>query len=318
MGVTIEVKTQGDGKNFPKKGDKLEMHYVGTLAKDKTVFDSSRERGKIFECTIGVGQVIKGWDEGLLKMSMGERSILHITSDMAYGEKGSGGKVPGKADLDFDVELIAINGKKHYSAEQVAKYRADLDKWSKTKLKQYDDDASFRSKRDEKHKDRAGYEAWLKEEVEKTIETKKTALVDSKPKPKKTQRSSDAKEVGVLWEDQQRINEFGRLNQRFDEINDELEVKKNELANLTDVAGDIEVLLDDDACKIKVGEVYVTVSNEEAEEYAQEEVKEREEHMATLESEKDDLQTRMGKLKTLLKAKFGDQINLETDPSKVA
>jgi FK506-binding protein 1 len=317
MGVTIEMKTPGDGKNFPKQGDKLEIHYVGTLAKDKTVFDSSRAKNKIFECTIGVGQVIKGWDEGLLKMSMGERSMLHVSSDLAYGEKGSGGNVPPNADLDFDIELIAINGKKHYSAEQLAKYRVDLEKWSATKLKKYDDDSKFREQRDQKHKDRAGYAAWLNEEVEKTLKTKKSALLESKPKPKAARKNAtESKEVQVLWEDQARINEFGRLNHRLQEVNDDIEKKKNDVANLGDVAGDIEVLLDDDACKIKVGEVFVTVSNEEAEEFAQEELKEREEQKAVLITEKEDLEKQMRALKALLYAKFGNQINLETDPQE--
>jgi len=317
MGVTIEMKTPGDGKNFPKQGDKLEIHYVGTLAKDGTVFDSSRAKNKIFECTIGVGQVTKGWDEGLLKMSMGERSILHISSDLAYGEKGSGEKIPPNADLDFDIELIAINGKKHYSAEQLKKYRQDLDKWTVTKLKKYDSDAKFREQRDQKHTDRAGYEAWLNEEVEKTITTKKSALLESKPKKAAAKKTaSDSKEVQVLWEDQARINEFGRLNTRLQEILDEVEKKKNDVANLGDVTQDIEVLLDDDACKVRVGEVFVTVSNEEAEEFAQEELKEREEQVTVLNTEKEGLEKQMRALKALLYAKFGNQINLETDPKE--
>lgn len=311
MGVTIEVKTPGDGTNFPIQGDKLEIHYVGTL-KDGTVFDSSRAKNKVFECTVGVGQVIKGWDEGLLKMSMGERSILHIPSELAYGTKGAGDKIPANADLDFDVELIAINGKKHYSAEQLQKYAADLEKWAATKLKEYDNDAEFREKRNKKHKDRAGYEEWLKEEVAKTIKAKENSLQSSKPKPKAVKKTTESKEVQVLWEDQQRINEFGRFHTRLQEINDEIELKKTELANLSDVAGDIEVCLDDDACKIKVGEVFVTVSNDEAEEFAQEEVKEKQAQVDVLEQEKAEIEKKMDGLKAKLEAKFGDQIKLDT------
>lgn len=321
MGVKIEMKTPGDGKNFPKQGDKLEMHYVGTLKKDGTEFDSSRSRNKVFECTIGVGQVIKGWDEGLLKMSLGERSILHISSDLAYGKEGSGsGKIPPNADLDFDVELIAINGKKHYTPEQLAKYKTDLEKWKTTKLKQYDDDKAFAGKRDEKYKDRAGYEAFLQAEVESTIKTKEGVLVDSKPKAKAStavkRAATESKEIQVVWEDQQRINEFGRLNHRLVEIKEEAEKKNNDTANLKDVAGDIEVLLDDDACKIQVGSLFVTVSNEEAEEFAQEELKERESQLATLQTEKEEIETKMKALKAVLYAKFGDQINLETNPDE--
>jgi FK506-binding protein 1 len=64
MGVTKNVIREGDGENFPKKGNKLQMHYRGTLASDGSVFDSSYDRGRPFEFKIGKGEVIKGWDEG--------------------------------------------------------------------------------------------------------------------------------------------------------------------------------------------------------------------------------------------------------------
>jgi FK506-binding protein 1 len=63
MGVTIDPISPGDGENFPKKGDRITIHYVGTL-EDGTKFDSSRDRPDPFSCVIGVGQVIRGWDEG--------------------------------------------------------------------------------------------------------------------------------------------------------------------------------------------------------------------------------------------------------------
>uniref|UniRef100_A0A6U5EJ39 peptidylprolyl isomerase n=1 Tax=Corethron hystrix TaxID=216773 RepID=A0A6U5EJ39_9STRA len=106
MGVTKTVQKQGNGV-YPKRGDKLSMHYDGTFP-DGRVFDSSRRKGRPFQFTIGVGQVIKGWDEGVLQMSVGERSTLHITSDYGYGASGAGGVIPPNADLVFDVELLAI------------------------------------------------------------------------------------------------------------------------------------------------------------------------------------------------------------------
>ena len=67
----MDVTEAGDGVTFPRSGDKMKMHYTGTLAADGSKFDSSRDRNRPFEFTIGVGQVIKGWDEGVMKMSLG-------------------------------------------------------------------------------------------------------------------------------------------------------------------------------------------------------------------------------------------------------
>ena len=79
MGVDIEVMTPGNGSTFPKAGTKVTCHYVLTLTNGKKI-DSSRDRGKPFEFNVGRGEVIAGWDEGLTKMSLGERAKLTISA----------------------------------------------------------------------------------------------------------------------------------------------------------------------------------------------------------------------------------------------
>jgi FKBP-type peptidyl-prolyl cis-trans isomerase len=91
-----------------KKNDKVKVHYTGTLLNGKQ-FDSSRGK-EPFEVTIGQGQVIKGWDEGLPGMKVGGKRKLTIPWQLAYGEKGSGATIPPKAALNFDVELLEIVG----------------------------------------------------------------------------------------------------------------------------------------------------------------------------------------------------------------
>ena len=109
MGVQVQVVSPGDETNYPKVGDELTMHYTGTLASDGSKFDSSVDKGRPFVFKIGLGMVIKGWDEGVIQMSLGEKAVLQITSDFGYGERGAGGVIPPNADLRFEVELLAIN-----------------------------------------------------------------------------------------------------------------------------------------------------------------------------------------------------------------
>ena len=110
--LQIGVKKRvADCDRRSKAGDRLSMHYVGTLHADGSEFDSSRGRGDPFVFTLGTGQVIKGWDQGLLNMCEGEKRKLVIPSDLAYGSRGAPPKIPADATLVFEVELLAINPK---------------------------------------------------------------------------------------------------------------------------------------------------------------------------------------------------------------
>jgi len=106
----LEITDVTIGEGDPvEAGDTITVHYHGTLL-DGTVFDSSWDRGQPFTTAIGVGQVIAGWDEGMVGMRVGGRRILVIPSDLAYGESGSGGQIPPDAPLVFVVDLLSVAG----------------------------------------------------------------------------------------------------------------------------------------------------------------------------------------------------------------
>lgn len=129
MGVDIQKISPGNGQ-YPKSGQTVSVHYTGTLQNGQE-FDSSRKRGKPLDFKLGQGQVIRGWDEGIIQLSKGERAKLVISPDYAYGSKGAAGVrlspscfvirprkgqtdkhplmlqvIPPNATLNFDVELV--------------------------------------------------------------------------------------------------------------------------------------------------------------------------------------------------------------------
>ena len=128
-GLQVEVLQEGKGNRKSQRGDHISAHYVGTLTNGKE-FDASYKRGEPLSFTVGQGQVIKGWDEGLLDMAIGEKRKLTIAPHLAYGDSGvGGGLIPPKSTLSmqhlapgylfasyssiflvFETELVGIKG----------------------------------------------------------------------------------------------------------------------------------------------------------------------------------------------------------------
>lgn len=105
-GLRYQIIQKGTGKKAVK-GNNISVHYKGQLV-DGTVFDSSYQRKQPIDFQVGIGQVIKGWDEGLQLMQVGDKARLVIPSELAYGSQGAGGVIPPNATLIFDVELMDV------------------------------------------------------------------------------------------------------------------------------------------------------------------------------------------------------------------
>jgi FKBP-type peptidyl-prolyl cis-trans isomerase FkpA len=106
--LKVEDTKEGTG-TAAAKGDAVEVHYTGWLT-DGTKFDSSKNRGP-FGFTLGAGQVIKGWDQGVQGMKVGGVRKLTIPPDLGYGARGAAGVIPPNAELIFEVELLKVKGK---------------------------------------------------------------------------------------------------------------------------------------------------------------------------------------------------------------
>ncbi len=105
-GLQIEKLVDGTGAS-PKTGDRVTVHYTGWLT-NGTKFDSSVDRGQPFVFTIGRGQVIGGWDQGVATMKVGDKVRLTIPPELGYGARGAGGVIPPNATLIFEVELLGV------------------------------------------------------------------------------------------------------------------------------------------------------------------------------------------------------------------
>jgi len=104
--LLIEDIQPGEGKEVVK-GALITTQYRGTL-EDGTVFDSSYERGKPFQCVIGTGRVIKGWDQGLMGMKVGGKRRLYVPAHLAYGERQVGAHIKPHSNLHFEIELLEV------------------------------------------------------------------------------------------------------------------------------------------------------------------------------------------------------------------
>lgn len=105
-GLRYLVRTPGTGEATPRKGQTVTVHYEGRLLDGEKVFDSSANHEGPFNFRIGQGAVIPGWDEGILSMKKGEKRTLIVPYWLGYGDKGITGKIPRRATLVFDVELL--------------------------------------------------------------------------------------------------------------------------------------------------------------------------------------------------------------------
>lgn len=104
--LLIEDLVVGDGKAVVK-GALITTQYTGWL-EDGTVFDASAERGKPFQCVIGTGRVIKGWDIGLMGMKVGGKRKLLVPAHLGYGERQIGDRIPPHSNLRFEIELLEV------------------------------------------------------------------------------------------------------------------------------------------------------------------------------------------------------------------
>ncbi|KRX02096.1 hypothetical protein PPERSA_03158 [Pseudocohnilembus persalinus] len=107
----VVVNNQGTYQEYPQKGDQVTVHYTGKLL-DGSKFDSSVDRNSPFKFQVGVGRVIKCWDEVIQKLTLQDSVTVICPSDTAYGSRGAGGLIPPNSDLQFEIQMISFGNHK--------------------------------------------------------------------------------------------------------------------------------------------------------------------------------------------------------------
>ena len=154
----ILQEAPADAEGPPPDGYEVEAHYTGRLTDEaKTKFDSSHDRNKPFNFTIGQGQVIKGWDEGFASMKVGEKALLLIAPDYGYGASGSPPKIPANATLEFEVELLGFKEKQKEKWQMSTEERLECAKKLKTEGTDFFSKHKNYSKAVAKYEEAAGY-----------------------------------------------------------------------------------------------------------------------------------------------------------------
>lgn len=159
----------------------------------------------------------------------------------------------------------------------------------------------------------------LKKQAQKEFDRAKKRVEAAFSRDDESSKDEGVKQVQVLWADQQRINKFGRLNTRFQDVADEIDASSQKVENLVDAQDAIESCMEDDeedAFAIKLGEVFVRTDEDNATEFVESRLAEARKELETQKSERDQLQKEMSQLKAKLYAKFGKSINLEMNPEK--
>jgi len=168
----VESLEKGNGKTFPRIGDRVECHYEAMFASSGKKFDSSTDRkfdlrgdkGAPLEFVVGRAPCT-GWNEGILELSIGELARLSITSDLAFGDKDfTVGRqtIPANSDVIFEVRLVTINGK---SRNNLDEFEVRLDQWVAEKLATYSTDTALQTKYPTQEK----YEKHLQKQVKKKL-----------------------------------------------------------------------------------------------------------------------------------------------------